>query len=372
LKKHKKILFIFGTRPEAIKLAPVIQEFQKQPQKFQVQICVTAQHREMLDQILSFFEIIPDYDLDIMEQNQSLFTVTSKILAKLEAVLDQAQPDLIFVQGDTTTSFLGALAGFYNKIKVAHIEAGLRTNDKYSPYPEEMNRALISKLADFHFAPTPQAKKNLAKEGITQNVWVVGNTGIDALLLGLSKVKANEVAYQKQFKFLDFTKKILLVTGHRRESFGQPFQHICEALKELAQKFPELQIVYPVHLNPNIRKPVHQVLGDTANIHLIEPLDYAHFIYLMYKSHLILTDSGGIQEEAPSLHKPVLVIRDVTERPEGLKAGVAKLVGTAKKNIVQAVSSLLLNQVEYKKMIKGVNPYGDGMAGERIIKLIEK
>jgi len=368
-----KILFIFGTRPEAIKMAPLIKEFEKNKDKFDIKVCVTAQHREMLDQVLDFFNINVDYDLNLMKPNQSLFTITADIIKSLENVLDSSKPDLIFVQGDTTTAFAGALAGFYKKIKIAHIEAGLRSFNKYSPYPEEINRVLVGHIADYHFAPTERAKKNLYNEGIKKNVWVVGNTVIDALFLGLDIIKKEgEDKYYKFFEFVDFSKKIILVTGHRRESFGEPFKNICFALKEIANSFEDIEIVYPVHLNPNVRKPVYEILQGHPRIHLIEPLEYPYLIWLMSKSYIVLTDSGGIQEEAPSLGKPVLVMRKITERVEGIEAGTAKLVGTNKDKIVKETMKLLESEQEYKKMANAVNPYGDGKASKKILKIIKE
>ncbi len=367
-----KILFIFGTRPEAIKLAPLIKEFEKSKCDFDVKVCITAQHREMLDQVLSFFNIKVDFDLNLMKPNQSLFTLTADIIKSLEEIISLSQPDLIFVQGDTTTAFAGALSGFYKKIKIAHVEAGLRSYDKYSPFPEEMNRILIGRLADYHFAPTERAKENLFNEGIKENVWVVGNTVIDALLLGLSLIKKEgEEKYYQYFNFIDFSKKILLVTGHRRESFGKPFENICYALKEIANNYNDVEIVYPVHLNPNVRRSVFRILKDHPRIHLIEPLSYPYLIWLMSKSYLIITDSGGIQEEAPSLGKPVLVTREVTERIEGIKAGTAKLVGTKKEKIINEVSKLLESENEYKKMANAVNPYGDGASSKKIVNILK-
>ncbi len=365
-----KILLIFGTRPEAIKIAPVVKRFQ-QNNSFKTKICVTAQHREMLDQVLDFFDIKPDYDLNIMKPNQSLFDITANTLKGLESVLDDFQPDLLFIQGDTTTAFVGALAGFYKKIKIAHIEAGLRSYNKYSPFPEEMNRVLAGHLSDYHFAPTQRAKENLFNENIKENVYVVGNTVIDTLFLGLDIIKKQgEEQYYKHFEFVDFSKKIILVTGHRRESFGKPFENICYALKEIAKR-EDVEIVYPVHLNPNVREPVNRILKGINNIHLTEPLEYPYLIWLMNKSYLVLTDSGGIQEEAPSLGKPVLVMREVTERIEGIETGTAKLVGTDKKKIVKEITKLLNNKEEYEKMAKAVNPYGDGKASERIENIIK-
>ena len=368
--KYKyKVLFIFGTRPEAIKMAPVIKEFKKYTD-FNVKICTTAQHREMLDQVLKFFNIKSDYDLNLMKPNQSIFDITVNALKALEKVLDLEKPDLIFVQGDTTTALVGALAGFYKKVKIAHIEAGLRSYNKYSPFPEEINRVLVGHLADYHFAPTEKAKENLLKESIKENVYVVGNTVIDALFLGLDIIrKTSEGEYYKYFHFIDFSKKIILVTGHRRESFGKSFENICYALKEISER-KDVEIVYPVHLNPNVRKIVNRILKGVKNIHLIEPLDYPYMIWLMNKAYLILTDSGGIQEEAPSLGKPVLVMRKVTERVEGLKAGTAKLVGTDKEKIVRETLELLNNKKKYEKMAKAVNPYGDGKASQRIKSII--
>lgn len=366
--KISRFLFIFGTRPEAIKLAPLIVKLKDVGN---IQVCVTGQHREMLDQVLQFFSIVPDYDLNIMMENQSLFTVTSKSLKLLEKVIKESQPDLIIVQGDTTTTFVGALAGFYNKIKVAHIEAGLRSFHKFSPFPEETNRVLVSHIADYHFAPTDKAKENLLRESISEeNIFVIGNTVIDALFMGLDIVNRNEKRFYDYFRFLDFSKRIILVTGHRRESFGKPFENICYALKEITQE--NVEIIYPVHLNPNVRGHVYPLLSGIKNIHLIEPLAYPYLIWLMSKSYLILTDSGGIQEEAPSLGKPVLVMRDVTERTEGIDAGTALLVGTNKEKIVKSVRMLLSNKGEYNNMAKRRNPYGDGKSSLRIRDIVKK
>ena len=365
------LLFIFGTRPEAIKMAPLIKEFQKYPDDFSTKICVTAQHRQMLDQVLSFFDIIPDYDLDIMKQNQTLFDVTANVLNGLADVLVKADPDLIFVQGDTTTAFVGALAGYYKKIQIAHIEAGLRSGNNYSPFPEEMNRVLVGHLTNYHFAPTNKAKENLFNEGIKENVFVVGNTVIDALFLGLKNIKMNgEEKYLNKFNFIDFSKKIILVTGHRRESFGEPLENICQSLKELANTFENIEIVYPLHLNPNIREPVKRILKNQTNIHLIEPLEYPFLLWLMSKCNIVLTDSGGIQEEAPSFGKPVLVMREITERTEGIESGTAKLVGTNKDKIVEETSQLLIDEEEYDKMAKCVNPYGDGKSSKQIVTIL--
>lgn len=366
--KIMKVLFIFGTRPEAIKLAPLIEEFQKFKEEYQVKVCVTAQHREMLDQVMTFFHIRADYDLNLMRANQSLTDVAGRCLKKLSEVVDDFTPDLIIVQGDTLSTFLGALVGYLRKVKIAHIEAGLRSGDKYSPFPEEINRKLTSQIADFHFAPTEQARKNLLKEGIRKNVFVVGNTVIDALLKGISIInKGDQKNFKSYFFPIDMTSKIILVTAHRRESFGKPFENICNAIKEIAVKNPEVNIVFPVHLNPNVRKPVYEILNGLANVHLLEPLDYPYLIWLMNKSFIILTDSGGIQEEAPSLNKPVLVLRERTERIEGIKSNTAKLVGTSKKKIVDSTEKLLHDPSLYLSMSKSINPYGDGLASKRIV-----
>lgn len=367
----KKLLFIFGTRPEAIKLIPLIKMFEKD-NNFVIKICVTSQHREMLEQILDFFDVKPNYNLNIMIPNQSLYYLTSSMLVKLEHIIESENPNLIIVQGDTTTAFVGALAGFYRKIRIAHIEAGLRSGDKYSPFPEEINRKLISHIADYHFAPTKNAKKNLYEEGIRQNVWVVGNTVIDTLYLTLDLIKEK---YEKNiyefFSFLDLSKRIILVTSHRRENFGRPLKNIIEALIELTNIFKDIQIIYPVHLNPHVRKFVFETLNNRPRIHLIEPLPYPYLVWLMSKSYLILTDSGGIQEEAPSLGKPVLVMRKVTERVEGIEAGTTKIVGTNREKIVNEAVKLLTNEEEYNKMAKMINPYGDGNASERIYTLLK-
>ena len=366
--KRYRFLFIFGTRPEAIKLAPLIVKLKDIGD---VQVCVTGQHREMLDQVLRFFSIVPNYNLNIMVKNQNLFTVTVKSLKLLEKVIEESRPDLIIVQGDTTTAFAGALAGFYNKIKVAHIEAGLRSFHKFSPFPEETNRVLVSHIADYHFAPTDKAKENLLRESISEEkIFVVGNTVIDALFMGLDTVNRNERRFYDYFAFLDFSKRIILVTGHRRESFGKPFENICYALKEIAQD--NVEIVYPVHLNPNVRGHVYPILSGIKNIHLVEPLEYPYLIWLMSKSYIILTDSGGIQEEAPSLGKPVLVMRDVTERTEGIDAGTALIVGTDMKKIFDATRMLLTDKREYRKMARRKNPYGDGKSSKRIRTVIKR
>lgn len=352
-------------------MLPVIKAFRAAKNKYQVKICVTAQHREMLDSVMRFFSVRADYDLDLMRSGQSLFGLTGKLIHHLEPVLQKTKPDLVFVQGDTTSAFAGALAANYMKIPVAHIEAGLRSFDKYSPFPEEMNRVLISHLADFHFAPTKKAADHLKKEGIRSNVWITGNTVIDALLTGLKMISSrDERKFIRHFRNIDFRKKIVLVTGHRRESFGKPFREICLALKQIAAAHPDTEIVYPVHLNPNVQKPVYSILGKTPGVHLIPPQDYPFFIWLMYKSYLILTDSGGVQEEAPSLGKPVLVMRDVTERSEGIRAGTARLVGTNHQQITREADRLLTDPDAIQHMAKKVNPYGDGKAAQRILSVI--
>ncbi len=369
----KKILFIFGTRPEAIKMAPVIKKL-KEADVFNVKVCVTAQHREMLDEVLKIFEINPDYDLDIMKKNQDLYDITSNILLGLKNVLDDFKPNLVMVHGDTTTTFSASLAAFYKKIDIAHIEAGLRSGNIYSPYPEEANRKMTSILAKYHFAPTLKAKENLIKEGLNEkNIIVTGNTVIDSLFWVIKKIENDSKLKDKILKRLNFSfdSKFILVTGHRRENFGQGFLNICEALKEIALKHKDINIVYPVHLNPNVREPVNKILNGIENIKLIEPLNYLEFVYLMSKSYLILTDSGGVQEEAPSLKKPVLVMRDTTERPEGIEAGCLRLVGTDKRKIVKEVEKLLDDENEYKKMSKCKNPYGDGKASERIVEFLK-
>jgi len=371
----QKILFVFGTRPEAIKLAPVILGMQLKPEMFSVKICVTGQHKEMLGSVLDFFGIKPDFNLEIIKPDQTLFEITANCLIKLNKVLAEYTPDIIFVQGDTTTAFTGALAGYYKHIKVAHVEAGLRSGDKFSPFPEEINRTLIGHLSDFHFAPTELAVKNLGLEGIKTNVWNTTNTVIDALLLGLKIIESSKdirKQCQERFSFLDFNKKIILLTAHRRESFGRQFRDICHAIKTIAKEHPEVEIVYPVHLNPNVQKPVKELLGDIPNIHLIKPLDYPYLIWLMKKSYIILTDSGGIQEEAPALGIPVLVLRNVTERTEGVIAGTAKLVGTNPKTIIDTTNIILRSKKAYEKMANSINPYGKGEATKNIIKIVGK
>lgn len=368
----KVALFIFGTRPEAIKLAPLIKAMKDSPM-FAVKVCVTSQHRQMLDQVLAFFEINTDYDLDVMLPNQSLFQLTGRILSRLENVFEESKPDLVFVQGDTTTVLAGALAAYYKKIPIEHLEAGLRSGNLNSPFPEEGNRLLASRLATWHFAPTKRAMENLQREGITSNVFVVGNTVIDALRLGLEKIdKQGFHSTATIFAKINFGKKVILVTGHRRESFGKPFEEICHALLQIAIQYKGVEIVYPVHLNPNVKEPVNRILGGIKNIHLADPLDYPDMLWLMRKSYLILTDSGGIQEEAPSLGKPVLVMRDVTERPEGIEAGTSELVGTCSRDIVSRVSVLLEDRDAYAAMAKAINPYGDGWSSKRIVSILEE
>ncbi|MCD6046813.1 MAG: UDP-N-acetylglucosamine 2-epimerase [Gammaproteobacteria bacterium] len=367
----KKILCVFGTRPEAIKMAPIVLALQKDP-AFTVKVCVTAQHRSMLDQVLNLFEIKPDYDLNIMRPNQSLADITSEIILQMPGIFADCQPDRILVQGDTTTTFATSLAAFYHKIPVGHLEAGLRTGNIYSPWPEEMNRKLTSVIADLHFPPTEEAAKNLRHEGIAEkNIFITGNTVIDALLLTVEKInnsKSLQDQFNNQFAFLNTKKKLILVTGHRRENFGEGFQHICRALRHLAEKYQDnIEIIYPVHLNPNVQVPVKEILTGVSNVHLIAPLDYLPFVYLINRCHFILTDSGGVQEEAPSLGKPVLVMRDTTERPEGVAAGTARLVGTDQEKIVLEASRLLEDQAMYQAMSHAHNPYGDGKAAEKTI-----
>lgn len=367
-----KHLIIFGTRPEAIKMAPLVKEFQKHPE-FETKVCVTAQHREMLDQVLDFFEIQPDYDLNLMKSNQDLFSLTADIITELKPVLEDFKPDFVYVHGDTSTSALAALAAFYAAAKVCHVEAGLRTHNKWSPFPEEMNRQLTGRLADYHFAPTQQSYDNLIKENINSDAIVItGNTVIDALLESSKKVGKIENSEIDSLKaIVDTDKKLILVTGHRRENHGQGFTNICEALKEIALANSDVQIIYPVHLNPNVQKPVHKILSGIHNIQLIDPLAYPAFVWLMTQSYMIITDSGGVQEEAPSLGKPVLVMRDTTERPEAVDAGTVILVGTDREKIVKEANSLLNNEKIYKNMSALHNPYGDGKACERIVNFIK-
>lgn len=378
----KKIMLVFGTRPEAIKMAPLVKEFQKYSDKFVTIVCVTGQHREMLDQVLHIFEITPDYDLNIMKQGQDLYDVTARVLTGMRDVLKKAQPDVVLVHGDTTTSMAAALAAFYQQIPVGHVEAGLRTHNIYSPWPEEMNRQITGRVATFHFAPTPLSRQNLLAENVKdEQITVTGNTVIDALYMVVDKIKNDQVLDAElvgvlknagyDISRLSGGKKMVLITGHRRENFGDGFIHMCTAIKELTKKYPNVDFVYPMHLNPNVRRPIHEVFGENlselGNMFFIEPLEYLSFVYLMEKSTIVLTDSGGIQEEAPGLGKPVLVMRDTTERPEALEAGTVKLVGTDYKKIVDEVSTLIDNQDYYNRMSKAVNPYGDGFACNRII-----
>ena len=378
-------MLVFGTRPEAIKMAPLVKEFQKFPKEFETIVCVTGQHREMLDQVLRIFEIRPDYDLDIMQQGQDLYDVTARVLTGMRDVLKEAQPDVVLVHGDTTTSTASALAAFYQQIPVGHIEAGLRTHNIYSPWPEEMNRLITGRIATYHFSPTPLSRQNLLAEGIKEEaITVTGNTVIDALYWVVEKIKNNKVLSVELGSFLktagydvnrlNDNRRLVLITGHRRENFGDGFIHMCLAIKNLVEKYPQVDFVYPMHLNPNVRKPIHEVFGETTadNMFFIEPLEYLSFVYLMEKSTLVLTDSGGIQEEAPGLGKPVLVMRDTTERPEALEAGTVKLVGTDYDKIVGEVSALLDDPVYYDRMSKAVNPYGDGKACKRIVAFLNK
>lgn len=378
-----KVMTIFGTRPEAVKLAPVIKKLEEYKNEFQSVICVTAQHRQMLDQVLELFNIKPDYDLNIMKPNQSLFELTSNVLLNIQPILEKEKPDIILVQGDTTTVFVASLAAFYLKIKIGHVEAGLRTFNKFSPFPEEMNRKITTCMADLHFAPTDTSKNNLLLEQTPEkDIYVTGNTVIDALFLTIEKLKNDEANnnFSEKVKGIsdlikkinpDNNKKVILLTGHRRENFGQGFENICHGVKEIANN-PDVEIIYPVHLNPNVREPVMRIIGNEKNIHLIEPLDYEPFVYLMSKSYIILTDSGGVQEEAPSLGKPVLVMRDTTERPEAVLAGTVKLVGTDKDLLVSETNKLLNDENAYKAMSMAHNPYGDGKASQRIIDALLK
>lgn len=378
----KKVLLVFGTRPEAIKMAPLVKELQKQKERIETVVCVTGQHREMLDQVLEIFDIKPDYDLNIMKRGQDLYDVTARVLTGMREVLKEINPDIVLVHGDTTTSTAAALAAFYQQIPVGHVEAGLRTHNIYSPWPEEMNRLLTGRLATYHFSPTPLSRNNLIKESINdRNIIVTGNTVIDALYWVVDKIKNNkeldnelESVLSKagyDVNRLDNGKKLVLITGHRRENFGDGFINMCTAIKDLTVKYPNVDFVYPMHLNPNVRKPIHEVFGEDLsglkNMFFIEPLEYLSFVYLMEKSSIVLTDSGGIQEEAPGLGKPVLVMRDTTERPEALNAGTVKLVGTDYNKIVNEVSSLIDDKTAYEKMSKAVNPYGDGLACRRIV-----
>lgn len=378
----KKVMLVFGTRPEAIKMAPLVKEFEKYTNDFQTIVCVTGQHREMLDQVLNLFEIKPHYDLNIMKQGQDLYDVTARVLVGMRDVLKEAQPDVVLVHGDTTTSTAAALAAFYQQIPVGHVEAGLRTHNIYSPWPEEMNRLITGRIATYHFSPTQLSRQNLLKENVSDDsIIVTGNSVIDALYWVVDKIK-NDAALNNELKEvlsnagydvnrLNNGKKLVLITGHRRENFGDGFINMCTAIKDLTQKYPDVDFVYPMHLNPNVRKPIHEVFGEDlsnlGNMFFIEPLEYLSFVYLMEKSTIVLTDSGGIQEEAPGLGKPVLVMRDTTERPEALEAGTVKLVGTNYDKIVSEVSALIENEDYYKTMSQAVNPYGDGLACGRIV-----
>ncbi len=368
----KKVLLVFGTRPEAVKMAPLVQEFKKYPSDFDTRICVTAQHREMLDQVLSFFKIQPDFDLDLMKPGQNLFSLTSSIITELQSVLGEFKPDYVLVHGDTTTTMATSIAAFYSGATVCHVEAGLRTYDKKSPFPEEINRQVTGRISDFHFAPTQISRDNLLRENVIHSsIIVTGNTVIDALLETVEKVNNSPSPVTKELEKALGQRDVVLVTGHRRENHGDGFERICKALKEIALKKPDLEIVYPVHLNPNVLEPVNKHLSGIENIKLIEPLSYPDFIWLMNRSKLIITDSGGVQEEAPSLGKPVLVMRDTTERPEAVDAGTVILVGTDTEIIVSEVLDLLLNNDRYNRMSKLHNPYGDGNACKRIVSFIK-
>ncbi len=378
-------MLVFGTRPEAIKMAPLVKAFQRQPMQFKTVVCVTGQHRQMLDQVLDIFDIVPDYDLNIMQPGQDLYDVTARVLVGMREVLARTKPDLVLVHGDTTTSTAVALAAFYQQIPVGHVEAGLRTHDIYSPWPEEMNRQLTGRIATYHFAPTPLSRQNLLRENVPDDrITVTGNTVIDALFWVVNRIRGDEELdrslaeavnrYGYDVSRLSQGRKLVLITGHRRENFGEGFIRICRAIKDLVERYPEVDFVYPMHLNPNVRKPIREVFGTSAdafgNLFFIEPLEYLSFVYLMEKSAIVLTDSGGIQEEAPSLGKPVLVMRDTTERPEALEAGTVKLVGTDYEAIVRNVSELLDQPEAYDRMSRAVNPYGDGQACRRIIEKV--
>jgi len=378
----KTIMLVFGTRPEAIKMAPLVKAFQKEKDSFKTIVCVTGQHREMLDQVLQIFDIKPDYDLNIMKQGQDLYDVTSRVLTGMRDILNQVKPDVVLVHGDTTTSTAAALAAFYQQIPVGHVEAGLRTHNIYSPWPEEMNRQITGRIATYNFAPTSLSEKNLKEEMAHGQIFVTGNTVIDALHWVVNKLKNDDTLANKQVRVLAEAgydvnrlkdgRQLILITGHRRENFGEGFINMVTAIKDLTNKYPNVDFVYPMHLNPNVRKPIHEVFGEDlsnlGNMFFIEPLQYLEFVYLMEKSAIVLTDSGGIQEEAPGLGKPVLVMRDTTERPEAVDAGTVKLVGTDYNEIVDNVSELLDNPIAYEKMSKAVNPYGDGKACSRIVK----
>lgn len=379
----KKVMLVFGTRPEAIKMCPLVKEFQKDTKNFETIVCVTGQHREMLDQVLTIFDVKPDYDLNIMKQGQDLTDVTARVLTGLRDVFKECRPDVVLVHGDTTTSTAGALAAFYAQIPVGHVEAGLRTHNIYSPWPEEMNRQITGRIATYNFSPTPLSEKNLLEENVHGKIVVTGNTVIDALHMVVEKLK-NDIALAKEQEEilakagydvmrLKDGKKLVLITGHRRENFGEGFIRMVTAMKDLSEKYPDVDFVYPMHLNPNVRKPIHEVFGEDLtrpNFFFIEPLQYLEFVYLMEKSTIVLTDSGGIQEEAPGLGKPVLVMRDTTERPEALESGTVHLVGTDYDKIINEVSTLLEDDTAYEKMSKAVNPYGDGKACGRIVKAL--
>ena len=377
----KTVMLVFGTRPEAIKMAPLVKEFQKNSQEFKTIVCVTGQHREMLDQVLKIFEITPDFDLNIMKQGQDLYDVTARVLVGMRGILKEVKPDVVLVHGDTTTSTAAALAAFYQQIPVGHVEAGLRTHNIYSPWPEEMNRQITGRIATYNFSPTPLSESNLIQEKAQGTIYVTGNTVIDALHMVVNKLQLDKGLAEEQdlvlakagydIHRLSEGKKLVLITGHRRENFGDGFIHMCTAMKDLSEKYPDVDFVYPMHLNPNVRKPIHEVFGEDLsnlrNFFFIEPLQYLEFVHLMSKTTIVLTDSGGIQEEAPGLGKPVLVMRDTTERPEALEAGTVKLVGTDYNKIVSEVSALLEDQEYYDRMSKAVNPYGDGLACGRIV-----
>ena len=382
----KKVVLVFGTRPEAIKMCPLVKELEKHPDDFETIVCVTGQHREMLDQVLRIFEVMPDYDLNIMQQGQDLYDITARVLVGMRDVLKAVQPDVVLVHGDTTTSMAAAIAAFYQQIPVGHVEAGLRTRNIYSPWPEEMNRQITGRISTFNFSPTPLSEKNLLEEKAQGQIFVTGNTVIDALHLVVEKLHSDAALAKEQEKVLfsagyDVTrlnngKKLVLITGHRRENFGEGFISMVTAMKDLSEQYPEVDFVYPMHLNPNVRKPIHEVFGDDLTVYknffFIEPLQYLEFVYLMEKSYLVLTDSGGIQEEAPGLGKPVLVMRNTTERPEALEAGTVKLVGTNHDLIVSEVSRLIEDSAYYEQMSKAVNPYGDGLACSRIVNALKK
>lgn len=381
-----KVMLVFGTCPEAIKMCPLVKEFQKHNDAFETIVCVTGQHREMLDQVLNIFEVKPDYDLNIMKQGQDLYDVTARVLTGMRDVFKECKPDVVLVHGDTTTSTAAALAAFYQQIPVGHVEAGLRTHNIYSPWPEEMNRQITGRIATYNFSPTPLAESNLKAEKAQGNIYVTGNTVIDALHMVVNKLKNDETLAKKQEEILKQAgydvnrladdKKLVLITGHRRENFGEGFIHMVTAIKDLKNKYPDVDFVYPMHLNPNVRKPIHEVFGEDltnlGNMFFIEPLQYLEFVYLMEKATIVLTDSGGIQEEAPGLGKPVLVMRDTTERPEALASGTVHLVGTDYQMIMDEVSTLLEDEQAYEKMSKAVNPYGDGKACERIVEILKK